>query len=245
MDHPFYTAGGNELVWDSDVTPEGLAASYTFDLDESNKATINGGGFWLLERSGDADASMWGLQGLLRHDFDDGTHLLGGTTWYDLGNVEDQTLSGVSLNGNTNDGTGEYKYDYNLIEGFGEYGFSIMDLPATVYGTYIENTAVPNKDNNAFEVGWRLNKAVSSKPGSWQLGYSYMEIDPDAVFAGLTGADALLGGTGGKSHMLGLKYQVKKNVLANVRYFVSERHDRAGQEGGNVNLMQLDLIFKF
>jgi hypothetical protein len=246
MKQPFYTVGDNELVWDGDVSPEGIVAKYSVDLDKANTATITGGGFWLAERSGDADASFWGLQGLLRHDFEDGTHLLGGATWYDLGNVKDKTLSGVNLAGNTDDGSGGYKYDYNLVEGFAEYGFSMLDMPATVFGIYIENTAAPGKGNNAFSVGWRLNEAVSSKPGSWQLGYGYLEVDPDAVFAGLTASDSVLvGGTGAKGHVLSLKYQVKKDVQAGLNYYLTERFDRPGQEGGHINFIQTDLIFKF
>lgn len=244
MKQPFYSVGKNELVWDGDISPEGVVAKYTFDIDQSNTATINGGGLWLRERSGDADSSFWGLQGMVKHDFGNDTHLLGGTSYYNLGNVEDHTLNGVSLNGNTNDGSGGYKYDFNIVEGFAEYGFPIMDMPSAVFGSYLENTAAPSGRNNAFWLGGRLNK-ISSKPGSWQFAYSYREVDPDAVFAGLTDSDILLGGTGGKGHELGFQYQLQKNVQTNLSYFISERNDRSGQEGGDIHLLHADLIFKF
>jgi hypothetical protein len=244
MKQPFYTVGNNEVIWDSDVSPEGLAATYTFNIDSASTAAISGGGFWLDERAGDADTSMWALQGLLRHNFNEEQHILGGVSWYDLGNIENRTASGVNLNGNTDNGAGGYEFDYNIIEAFAEYGFAIAGMPSAVYGAYVENTAADGGQNNAFLVGMRLNK-MSKKIGSWEVFYNYSEVDPDAVFAGLTDADIFLGGTGGKGHELGFQYMLQKNVLTNLSCFISERSNRPGQEGGNIHVLQGDLIFKF
>ncbi|MFA7486309.1 MAG: putative porin, partial [Phycisphaerae bacterium] len=56
MGNPFYAVGKNQLIWDSDVSPEGIAAKYSFDLTEKDKVTITAGGFWLAERNNAADA---------------------------------------------------------------------------------------------------------------------------------------------------------------------------------------------
>ena len=244
MKQPFYRVGKNQLVWDSDVSPEGVVGSYTFDLGVSNTATINAGGLWMRERSGDADSSFWGLQGLVKHDLGEGRHVLGGVSYYDMGNIEDHTLAGVSLNGNTSDGTGAYKFDYNLIEGFAEYGFPICEMPSAVFANYIENTAATSGNNNAFFIGCRLNK-IGNKVGSWQLGYSYREVDPDAVFAGLTNSDIWSGGTGGKGHQLGFRYHLLKDVETSLSYYITERYDRPDQKGGDLNILHADMIFKF
>jgi hypothetical protein len=247
MKQPFYSVGKNELMWDGDLSPEGIVAKYAFDLAENTTATITGGGMWLRERSGDADTSLWGLQGYAKHNLGNGTHLLGGASYYDLGNIKDRSdLSGFSsLNGNTDNGSGGYRYDFNMVEGFVEYGFPIMDMPSAVFASYMENTAAPSKQNEAYFIGARLNK-VSSKLGSWQFGYNYREVDPDAVFGGLTDSDVFLGGTGGRGHELGFKYQLHKNVQGALTYFITERDDRsvAGRKD-NINLLHADLIFKF
>ncbi len=247
MKQPFYSVGKNELMWDGDVSPEGIVAKYTFNLTEDTTAAITGGGMWLRERSGGADTSLWGLQAYAKHNLGNGTHLLGGASYYDFGNIRNRSdLSGFSsLNGNTNNGAGGYKYDFNMVEGFVEYGFPIMDLPSAVFASYMENTSAPSKQNEAYLIGARLNK-TSSKPGSWQFGYSYREVAADAVFGGLTDSDVFLGGTGGRGHELGFKYQLQKNVQAGLSYFITERDDRdvAGQKD-NINLLQADLIFKF
>ncbi len=245
MKQPFYRVGKNELVWDGDVSPEGIAASYKWALNDSTTAYINGGGFWLAERSGDADSSFWGAQGYVKRKFQNETHLLGGVTYYNLGNVDAKTLSGVTLNGNTPTVAGGtiYKYDFDLIEGFAEYGFKCYQMPVAVFGSYINNTAAPGGRNTAYFLGCKLNKA--KKPGSWQFGYSYRDVQSDAVFAGLTDSDFILGGTGGRGHEFGFKYQLFKNVQAGLTYFITQRNTRGGSGEQDIDLLQADLILKF
>jgi hypothetical protein len=221
-------------------------AKYALDLAEDTTATITGGGMWLRERSGDADTSLWGLQAYAKHNLGNGTHLLGGASYYDLGNIKDRSdLSGVSLNGNTNNGSGGYEFDFDMVEGFVEYGFPLMGKSSAIFASYMENTAALSKQNKAYFIGGRLNK-VSSKPGSWQFSYSYREVDPDAVFGGLTDSDIFLGGTGGRGHELGFKYQLHKNVQGALTYYMTERDDRAvAGRKDNINGLQADFILKF
>jgi hypothetical protein len=71
MINPFYKVGGNQLIWDDDLTPEGLAIKYELPVNDNLKAYINGGGFWVAERDGDdeVDSSLWGIQGYLKNKF--------------------------------------------------------------------------------------------------------------------------------------------------------------------------------
>ena len=252
MKNPFYTVGKNQLIWDSDVNPEGGAASYNWNLNDSTKATLVGGAFWLNERSADADAGYFGIQGMLKHEFDDGSHLLGGASYYDIGNIESKTSagSGVTLMGNTPTTPGGtiYEYDYDIVEGFAEYGWTYNAMPVAVFGNYLENTAAPGGRNTAYSIGAQLNKA--KKPGSWQFKASYREVESDAVFGGLSDSDFIDGGTGGKGWVFGGKYQLAKNIQAGLTYFINDRDRRnLGGSGGSgsqtFDRLQADLIFKF
>lgn len=252
MKNPFYRVGKNQLIWDSDVNPEGGAASYNWNLNDSTKATLISGAFWLNERESDADAGYFGIQGMLKHKFDDGSHLLGGVSYYDIGNIDSKTSdeSGVTLMGNTptTPGGAIYEYDYDIVEGFAEYGWKCNGMPVAVFGNYIENTAAPEGRNASYSIGAQLNKA--KKPGSWQFKASYREIESDAAFGGLTDSDFIDGGTGGKGWVLGYKYQLAENIQAALTYFINDRDRRSsGGSGGsgsqNFNRLQADLIFKF
>jgi type II secretory pathway pseudopilin PulG len=239
MKNPFYRVGKNQVIWDSDVNPEGAAASYKYALDSATTANLTGGGFWIRENSGSGDVSLLGLQGSLKHKFGDGTHVLGGVSYYDYGNLQGTAESDldVSLKGNTGEG-GLYKYDYDILEGFAEYGFKVEGMPVTLFGNYIENTAVA-QNNNAYALGLVLNKAKAA--GSWQFGYYYRDVEPDAVVGGLNDSDFIDGGTDGRGHVFGYKYQWTKNVQSAVTYFDNDK----GHNRDDFKRLQLDLIFKF
>ncbi len=241
MATPFYKVAKHQLIYDGDLSPEGGAATYSFDLNDSTSAKIAGGAFWLRERGTDADTSIFSIQGLLKHKFASGNHILGGVSYYDFGNIQGQTLDGIGAKGNTLAGDDSYVNDYNILEAFGEYGFKLGDAPATVYGAYINNTSATTSDDTAWIVGAKYNKA--KKPGSWEASYNYRDVEADAVVGGLCDSDFIGGGTDGKGHVLGFKYQLAENTQAALHYFINEKN--ASTTGDNFNLLQADLIFKF
>jgi len=242
MKNPFYRVGGNQVIWDSDVNPEGGAIGYEHGLGNATTAYLKGGGFWIREHSGEDDVSLMGLQSYLKHKFDDGTHVLGGFSYYDYGNLENTDSSSLvtSLKGNTptTPGGTVYNYDYDIAEGFVEYGFSCNEMPVTLFGNYVENTAAP-QNNNAYALGFVLNKA--KKPKSWQFGYYYRDVELDAVVGGLNDSDFIDGGTDGRGHVFGYKYQWTKNIQTALTYFDNDK----GTRRDDFKRLQLDLIFKF
>ncbi|MHC4800387.1 MAG: putative porin, partial [Planctomycetota bacterium] len=107
-----------------------------------------------------------------------------------------------------------------------------------LFGNYIENTAVA-QNNNAYALGLVLNKAKAA--GSWQFGYYYRDVEPDAVVGGLNDSDFIDGGTDGRGHVFGYKYQWTKNIQSAVTYFDNDK----GHNKDDFKRLQLDLIFKF
>jgi hypothetical protein len=71
MPLPFYRVGNNQLIWDDDLNPEGLAAKYQVPLSDSLTAFINGGGFWVghADTATAPDTSLWAIQGYLKNTF--------------------------------------------------------------------------------------------------------------------------------------------------------------------------------
>jgi hypothetical protein len=250
MSNPFYKVGKNQLIWDGDVNPEGIAAKYNWNLSDSTTATVTGGGFWLDERATDADAGYFGIQGMVKAGLDNGSHLLGGVSYYDIGNIDSKSVGGVTLQGNTatTPGGSIYRYDFDIVEGFAEYGWKCNGMPVAVFGNYLQNTAAPSGNDTAYSIGAQLNKA--KEPGSWQFKTSYREVEPDAAFGGLSDSDFIDGGTGGKGWVLGYKYQLRKNVQAGLTYFINDRDRRSSDASGgsgsqHFQRLQADLIFKF
>ena len=240
MGNPFYKVGKNQLIYDGDLSLEGGAISYKWDIDCDTSAKVTGGAFWLRERSTDADTSIFGVQGLVKRKLSKDSHLLGGLSYYDFGNIQGQTLSGISSKGNTTAG-GAYVNDYDILEGFGEYGFKLCNRPAAEFGSYVKNTAANTSNDTAWLVGAKYNKA--KKKGTWEFSYNYRDVEKDAVVGGLCDSDFIGSGTDGKGHVLGFKYQLAKNVQAGLHYFINEKNVSTTKD--DYKMLQADLIFKF
>ena len=97
----------------------------------------------------------------------------------------------------------------------------LVDLPTSVYGSYVKNTAATTSEDTAWIVGVTFNKA--KEPKSWELGYHYRNVEKDAVLGVLTTSDPFGGGTDGKGHELSGKYQLTKNIQAGLTYFLTQK----------------------
>lgn len=239
----FYKAGKNQLIWDSDLSIEGIGVKHKMELTDATDLHINGGGFWVKEDSGNDDISLWGLQGYVDHDFANDTSLIAGASIYDYGNLKGNSVSGFDPKGNsvtTVGSTDFYDNDYNIFETFGEYKFTALSMPMSFYGSYVNNLAVSNEDTG-WIVGTKLNKAKAV--GTWQLSYDYRDIEADAVVGGLNSSDFVGGGTNAKGHKFGGKYQLSENTQLGLTYFMAEKNANSTQD--DYDSLFADLVFKF
>jgi len=170
---------------------------------------------------------------------------LGGMSWYGFGNIKEQgdlqTLwkGSSGFFGNTS-ANGKYKYGYDIIEGFAEYGTKIANYPVSVYGDLTHNTDAPSDKNTGWLLGATFNKAKD--PGSWQIGYDYRDIDSDAVVGQFNDSDFDGGGTNAKGHRLFFVYQIDKNFQTCLTYFLDEKKNVAEDK---YRRLQADVVFKF
>ncbi|MBC8378548.1 MAG: putative porin [Planctomycetes bacterium] len=242
MGNPFYKPGGSQLLWDGDANPEGIAFSYETKLNDNTGFFANGGGMWMEEQSSDVDTFLWGLQGGLKHTFDSGDKLTWGAGAFKYGNIKDEAILS-SAEGNSTSG-GNYLYDYELVELFGEYGTKLGNLPLSVYGDYVVNTASKVKEDTGWLVGTKLGKVKD--PGTWDMGYEYRDSEKDSVVGMFTDSDFVDGGAEGKGHKFSIGYGLAKNTKLGFTYFLTER-DAGGNDkrDDKYQRMQFDLSVKF
>ena len=236
MGTPIYKVAKHQLIYDNDLAWEGAAANYKVKLNDRQNLFINGGGFWLNEVDGvdtSADASLWALQTGLNQKFDDMT-LAYGASYYHFGNAENASL--------TRGSSSDFDNTYNIVELFGQVGANIGEMPISVYGSYANNAGTNSDADTAWITGVTFNKA--KEPGSWEFGYSYRDVQADAVAGRLNDSDFIGGGTGGKGHEFKAKYQILKNVQAALTYIMAERDRTAGDDLDYDRLMA-DIILKF
>jgi len=248
LGNPFVTVGKNQLIWDGDLSMEGIAAQYSYKLSDETSLFTNAGGFYV--RLEDIDVSnkevdsisMFGAQGGVTHKFNDNNKLTAGIGYFDYGNLVGETyLLGTSSKGNSYNGG--YLYDYDLFEAFAEYNTKIGSLPVSFYGDYVVNTASSVQEDTGWLIGTTLNKCKD--PGSWEISYDYRDLEKDAVIGWFSDSDFIGGGTGGRGHRFGITYQLAKNTQAGLSYFMNEKANAQGKFDDDYNRLQADVMVKF
>lgn len=242
MKNPLFRAGKNNLMFDNDVNPEGVAVAYTTSLNSDLTVFGNAGAFYVEERSGEADTSLWAMQAGVTYNFPglEKTYVTAGGGYFDYGNIKGVDLD--SFAGNKNTGS-KYDSDFDIAQGFVEVGFPVCDLPFKVFGDYLKNTSANSSEDTGYLIGATIGKC--KKPGSWQFGYNYRDLEADAVVGALTEGTFGGGGTNVKGHSLCLGYQLAKNVQLAGSYFLAERTDTPTNVTTDHDLVLVDLKFKF
>ena len=239
--NPFYKPGKHGLIWDGDYRPEGVALKY------DNGTLFANAAYLYLETDDKAGAqdeeSIWGLQFGFNSEFSASTQLLIGLSYYNLPIAGSATFYGDPDDafGNSlamNNGELVYQNNYQELELFAELTFRLGQLPASIFVDWVEN-----QDADANETGWAtgFKLGAAKYPGTWQLGYIYQDLEADAVFGLTTDSDFAGGGTNGKGHILKAAYDLDKNAVLAINYFINEK----GDQENDFERLQMDLKLKY
>ncbi len=234
---PWFRAGGTQLVWDNDLTPEGIAVLY-----RDGGLFGSAGAFVVEERSTADDSLLLTLQAGLSHDIGDGAKLTAGVSYYGYTEAEGNLpFYDGDPRGNRVDAAGNYLSDFRLVELFAEYKSQLGDLPVTVYADVVQNTGADDEDL-AYAIGANLGRAADR--GTWQVGYAWQDTEADAVVGAFS--DSNFGGadTDSRGHLLRSSYALRDNVRLGGTLFVNER----GMTTGNTldyDRIMFDIQFSF
>ncbi|MDX1460467.1 MAG: putative porin [Xanthomonadales bacterium] len=234
-----YKAGSHALLWDGDWTPEGVGISWKRDA-----LFFNAIGTWLESDSRKESEFSYGIQGGFSHELGDDVTLTAGAGYYQFDTAGKGTFFGDDDDffGNTPDASGSrYLYDYEELELFAELDFPLAGRGATIFANYVQNQDAPTQDTG-YAFGFKLGSA--KQPGEWQLGWTYQDLEADAVYGLLTDSDFAGGGTGGKGHILKGGYAIARNVNANLTWFMTERFSGTPSER-DYDRLQVDLAIKY
>ena len=226
-----WMAADSGLLWDSDLNPEGVAVTYEKQFVPF-KLMANAGTFIFQDNLSD-DTVLWSGQVAVEKAVGNGKLTLGISDYCFANSFSTTTNLTSGPNANTV-GTG-----FNMIEGFGSYVFTVAKMPVKINGQYVVNVDATGSDDTAYLAGITIGKA--KEVGTWEVGYSYRDIGNDATVAGLNDSDfAGETWTGCYGHRFNGKYQVMKNMSADLAYILS-----TDWKGQNANTFQADLNFKF
>jgi len=243
MKNPLHTS--TDLIWDGDLTPEGFAVKAATGGDFNMMA--NAGYFWVNEISGSKDdIKLLCAELVASFKVTDSAKALIGFGYYGYDNIKGAGLGDVNFEdkafGNSTvenaDGDKVFASDYALTSVFGELSTKIV-LPVSIKAHYVSNGDADDNDTG-YQVGFKVGEVKDV--GSAEFGYSYVELEKDAVFGGFTDSDRWGGGTDGKGHKIGATYQIAKNLKCGATYFIN---DKGLDKSKDYKRLQLDLVAKF
>ncbi|MCK4538355.1 MAG: putative porin [Candidatus Krumholzibacteria bacterium] len=248
MKLPFLKVQKTELLWDGDLNPEGLAATFNGKLNDKVSVILGSAFFYIEENSSSDDYYMVGAQGALKVKPAEGMHLMAGVGYYDYNIDPEETycyFDNEDSFGNTavvDPGDADklmYATDFNEFEFLGEFGYRKDKLAFYLYGNYVMNTAADSLDTG-YLVGATLKRGKGK--GNVKLAVNYREIEDDAVIGVFTDSDFRGGGTDGNGLELGFGYGLADKIDMGLSYFLN---NKGIDEEVDYKRLQVDLKVKF
>lgn len=233
-----------DLVWDSDVNPQGAAAVYRKPLAGGGALRANGLYFTIDEQVAGPESNMAGLQ----FGFDSANRggwkyeLSGGYYRYDL-----DSLAGADSGdwrSNRRDAAGNFVSDFELLDLIGALTWQGRNerWPLRIVGDYVRNLGAVDDQDSGYGVDISLGRA--SKPGDWRFTYGYAQTDVDAVMAAFS-HDNIGIATNYDLHALTVDYTpLPKTVISAIWYHYKPHDARfAGTQDADDWLDRFRLLF--
>jgi hypothetical protein len=235
MSQPWVSMG--DIIWDSDINPEGLAATYSLPITKGFELFGSAGNYTLKDNiDGDGtqfknDLRLNAAQLGAKFAPIDALKVTVGGSIYQYQN--DKDAAALSVNGNNTD-------RFRLIEGFGQVDINGLAVPLSVYGQYVVNNATDSDE----DTGWLTG--VKTKVFGFGLDYNYRDTQRNAVVGAFTDSDFANGTTGSRGHKLGVSYDIDKNFSVGATYFLTKAdYAVSSQRDADANTLQLDVLAKF
>ena len=234
---PWFRAGSNSLLWDSDLNPEGINATWSSGMLFASLGT-----FVVDERSDSDDSLLHSFQAGINKHFSEQSRLVFSTAFFDYTNtIGNKPFYLDRPKGNSVDAAGNFIYDYDILEISTEYSALIGDWPVSVFGVWAQNTAV-DIQGTAFAIGFMVG--LVEAPGNMQFSYAWYDTEADAVMGIFTDSDFGAGNTDSKGHFIKARYGLTRNIALNGTFIISEI-EMFRNNPHDYDRVQLDIEFLF
>ena len=117
------------------------------------------------------------------------------------------------------DASGRHLYNYQDTELFAQFDTRLGNQPLQLFGDYVKN-----QDADAFDTGWTAGVKLGnvSGRGTWELGYTWEDLEADAVYGAFSDSDFGASGTDSRGHVFDAVYGIGDNTEVGVTYFINE-----------------------
>lgn len=223
--NPIWMAG--DMLWDSDINPEGALLRTEIPVSSHLKLTTLGG-FFLLNEVSTAPKdpyAVYGQQAIVLRDDDNAKILKWGLSYYDFKQLKAKTA--LAHRPSTTEGyqnanaTSGSKYKYSYRPAVADIDFSLnlinpVNLPLVnrsvshlgFFSTYVRNTAIAS-GNEGWLAGFRLGQEKAEDTGQFQFSYSLRRLESEAWLDSYPDSDFY----GGSTNVKGSEYILTVGIL--------------------------------
>lgn len=223
MANPLVTT---ELLWDTDVNPAGIAASYKYGANDVVQPFVSAA-FIEMTNSGSLAAYQAGADVTVA----EGLSATGAVAWYDWHQRErtftaDQIASGFA-GGNTTDGTVLTAEEFDILDAIFKVKFVPGgDIPTiSAFVDYARNCEDQiGQEDEAYAAGLQLGEiGCEQKTGEWFVRYRYVMAEANAFPSFVSDADFM--GSDRKGHEVGAGYAISEFLRVEAEMVASEPDD--------------------
>ena len=228
--HASYLYAPSDLMWDSDINPEGFSAKFTHNSELGT--TFANSGIWVLSESSSGDDDPYMIYAQLGQNFGS-DNLLGRVagTYYSFEDIT--ALGAIATDGSNSD------FNFGGIYSLsGEIGLNSLfnsNIKASIFADWVSNSDSVTDEDNGYLVG------VKASNGPWAIRYSYADLEQNAWPDILPDSDRFDGLTGIQGHEIGFSYKILKNVSLDLDYYAVESDVSFEDQ----DLLQMDVSVKF
>jgi hypothetical protein len=275
MSNPLWMVYSSDIVWDGDYNPEGFGESFKFSLFGHGRFFLNAMQAVADEDSG-TNTDQWIISqqlGVTMPLFSASRFTLAGALheWvHESSNTtRAQTFAGNATFGQNVSQFGNRRMngatagnaavslanEFRVLEITAEYVTGLFDLPVSLQGTYIQNTAhLPTgqgrlfvADNVEADKGsqWGLIVGKAGAKGQWEAAYFHKQVAADATVSEVVDSDFGEGGTNRKGHIAWVGYGVTDYSVLQLKMFQTKVNDLALAGRSDINRFQFDYSVKF
>jgi len=215
-----------DLMWDTDITPEGVALDISKNINADTSVFLKTGVFFLEEvsASNDDPYSMH-IQPGMDIKINDALSLRASVAG-DYFSVRDFTLEGSSVSNTGSYKSGDNSYavpmanytnimpalELKIADPFRAFNLNVPQLK--LFGEYVRNIADidPYTGKSGYMLGFNLGYDKLVKFGDWTLKYNYARLEKNAVLDILPDSDRYEGKTNIRAHELALDFGLGENT---------------------------------
>ncbi len=258
--------GSTDMIWDPDVTPEGVYEKVNLKLLETPNTLVKGsltaGQMVLQEGSAHGkDAELYAYQAVLNPIFQTpfSEHPIGikgavSYYYYDryANNSNDVVGAASFARGNEDFAPADGILDalaFHVFDYYGELSINpfgnILVRPFTEFAINTGDQSGLTNEYKAYQFGVKIGDM--QKKGDWQASYAYKRIENNAIVGAFSDSDFGNGYAGKVGSVVKLGYQLSDNVVLNGALYVVDNltEGTGGVKDQGQYRMQADILWKF